>query len=159
MSKTNALAHMSNVARFLEGIEHEPLAEIVSETILNGGSTTDLSRLGQPGEAPSFGYMVGGIVKPTIIRRGTRPGTTAWDTLGALAVSDIATFIAQNAWKLSNPWGRATHLLGTWVDESTGDVHLDVAEHVIDRDRALALAAERSELAIFDLSEHESITV
>lgn len=157
--KTNALAHMSNVARFLEGFEHEPLAEIVAETIEQGGSTTDLSRLGQPGEAPSSGYMVGGIVPPMIIRRGTNPGTTAWDTAGALAVSDISTFIAMHAWKLSNPWGRATHLLGTWVDESTGDIHLDVAEHVIGRERALELAAARSELAIFDLSTHESITV
>lgn len=155
--KTNALAHMSNVAAFLEGIHHEPLAEIVAETIRNGGSSTDLARLGNMGEAPSTGYMVGGVVTPAIIRRGTRPGTTAWDTLGALAVSDLATFIAQNAWRLSNPWGRARHLLGTWVDESTGDVHIDVVEHVIDRDRALALAAERSELAIFDLSTQESI--
>lgn len=150
---TNAVAPLSNLAAFIgKLIDHEDdLRSIVKETIDNGGSSTDLSRLGDIGEAPSHGYMVGGVVKPRVL------SFEDFEKYPSMTVNSMSAFIAEHAARLSNPWGRAVHLFGTWVDESTMDVHLDVVEHVTCRARALALAEERGELAIWDIALQTSI--
>lgn len=47
--------------------------------------------------------------------------------------------------------------VGGWLDAETGKYYLDISENVQDKAQALWLAAERKQLAIFDLSTFESI--
>jgi hypothetical protein len=42
-------------------------------------------------------------------------------------------------------------LIGVWTDSETGRVYLDAVEHIESRSDALRIAAERGELAIWDL--------
>jgi hypothetical protein len=49
------------------------------------------------------------------------------------------------------------HLLGSWVDSTTGSVYLDVVEEFTDRDEAIAAGLERREIALWDAGRGEEI--
>lgn len=107
---------------------------LARETLAHGGGSAwpdgTLSR-------PADGYMVGGIV-PTL----TIPVVGA-DTL-AQCVFDFV--VSHHDTLHAGP--DAPRVVGTWKHE--GRIYVDVSEWVADRVRAVGLAHERGELAIWD---------
>lgn len=53
-------------------------------------------------------------------------------------------------------WNEQNYI-GGWLDGETGKYFLDISENIQDKAEALRIAAERKQLAIFDLSTFESI--
>ncbi len=114
----------------------DALRRIVDETAANGGSTTRL----YPAPAPATGYALS-------IRKDAERIVSAPLTLAELAAY-ATTFDADL---------QAGFCLGTW--EHSGNVYLDLATVEQDRSKALELAREHSQIAIFDLDRKEEIPV
>lgn len=66
----------------------------------------------------------------------------------SLTLGDILSAYGDNAEALSRP----EHYFGGWVDRQTGLVYLECSQVVATERRALTLAAERRELAVWDLA-------
>jgi hypothetical protein len=163
--RTLAMEPMTQTANFLSGIDNADLLAIVDATVANCGGTWNLGQLGTPAvEAPEVGYLVGGKVPSHITGSfGPMSGVEYWREYKALAVNFLAAFIAQHAYLLANgtavrEQGR-TYYLGTWVDEKTGDVHIDISEYHTTRREAYRIGLDRGELAIWDLAARDSVTI
>ena len=74
--------------------------------------------------------------------------------LGSVAPGDLIEYMVRHADALARP--RA--VFGGWRDPADGRIYLDVSTLVADRDRALALAREHDQLAVFDFAAGESVT-
>lgn len=88
------------------------------------------------------GYMVGGVV-PTHVE-------VLHD------VAQVADTLEWFAHKHADILESHVTFLGTWIDG--GRVYLDVSQHVVKREDALALGRARGELAIWDCAEGEEIS-
>jgi hypothetical protein len=109
---------------------------------LNLPSTATYGLRGTFGEGPRKGFAIG---NPKYTR------TFTWDY--PFGAGDVALFALDHLDTLALP-GR---YFGAWRDEETGTVHLDVISIVEDKTLALAMATERGELAVWDLSRGEEI--
>jgi hypothetical protein len=69
-------------------------------------------------------------------------------------ITDIVNYVEENSEYL---YALPDAYVGGWFDAESGKYFLDISENVQDKEQALWLAAERKQLAIFDLSTFESI--
>lgn len=114
-----------------------------ARTEANGGTTLHL--LSGEYDRYTDGYYVGGHVKGETF---PLEGSTAADyTIAAVAVVSRIPLDAGE-----------THI-GSWLDTETGTVWIDASEHYTDRAEALAVAADRGELAIWDIAANEEVRV
>jgi len=109
---------------------------VARRTLRDGGMTLP---------AVSDGYMVGGVVPELIVKE--------YDAKSL--AEHVGAFMTVHAEKLSQP---GMHM-GTWVNDETGNVHLDVSERFEKKWLALTVAAQRGELAIWDVKVSKSIAV
>lgn len=105
----------------------------------NGGGAS-VSLAGRP--APVTGYMVGGVVPEYRTRTCT--------------LQTLADFANQHADELTGP-NAGSYFLGVW--QGPEFVHLDVSEHIDDREIAICYARARGELAIWDCAAGREITL
>lgn len=98
------------------------------------GATVPLSRPNGHGTLPSTGYWVGGRSWTlTVSAHRIRPGMVR---------------------QFTEAHPRAPYI-GYWIDQST--VHLDATDHIPDLVTALALAEQRGETAIWDITHQMEI--
>ena len=117
---------------------YDMLYSVVEDTLKDGGLTIKPFT----GEKPSGGYMV------------ALQGYELKVPVSEFFTGIVADYIGEHAQKLmSNP----ALCLGTWVNE--GIVYLDLSENVPNREKALELGRERSQLAIFNLETFEEVVV
>lgn len=113
-----------------------------NETIRHDGATANIY-----GFSPADGYMVGGVAE-TVIH--------TWDEHAAL--DQIEHYILNNADQLVHP----EHYVGTWVAHECGNkqaLYIDISERYATEAEALEVAIERHELAVYNLTTHETIRV
>lgn len=117
------------------------MQEMKNRTEANGGATLHLPS----GEYDRYttGYYVGGYAKAVTF---PLEGSTVADYV--LAAIDVISSV---------PAGKRTGNLGSWIDTETGTVWIDASEHYTDRTEAMRVAAERGELAIWDIANAEEI--
>lgn len=115
------------------------------QTVRFGGGT--FARDAARNAALPYRYIVA-LGKPhTRIVHGTNA------SLIARALRELADTRA--AWAGSHD----NRALGTWLDTTDGRVYIDVVESIANRDKALQIAKERGELAIFDTVAGDEIRV
>lgn len=73
--------------------------------------------------------------------------------LGRVAPGDLIEYVTRHADALA----REGSVFGGWKDPADGRVYLDVSTLVSNRDRALALAREHDQLAVFDFAAGQSV--
>ena len=92
------------------------------------------------GEIPQTGYMVSFKGFEEIFENPT--------------ILDVVDYVRENA----NYLYLLPHaFVGGWMDAETGKYYLDISENVQDKEQALQLAAERKQLAIYDVANGVSI--
>ena len=89
------------------------------------------------GEKPVDGYMV------------------AIDTAAELSVKALKKFIAKRKRYIKSD----DDYFGTWADDRTGDIHLNVSHRFPNKDEALSFASGKNSLAIYDIKNRESIYI
>lgn len=116
--------------------------------MLNGFLVKNQFNFDVLGEHVAFkeGYMVGGIVKSTIVEMS--------DTIDTIvkAISDKIDdliIIKNNTEKPDNI------VIGFWNDEGT--IHIDISQNINNRETALAVGKKRNEKAIYDIINDTSI--
>lgn len=103
---------------------------------------------------PFSGYMVSIEAGPTYMtEKVEKDRKLRWDTyvdytyraidLNIQAIADWVRRVGSN-----------DHYFGSWRDENTGKVYIDISECIYDLDEALALARSRNELAIWDVKNN-----
>lgn len=109
-------------------------------TLENGGGTFTVA-----GEVVhhGLGYHVGGLVPTSIVP--VSGGT-------AFIAESIARFARQHYREI----GHHDAYIGAWVKD--GNVYIDASQWVATRDEALALGADRGELAIWDCRAGSEVT-
>lgn len=124
--------------------------EIIEATNEFGGATFSV-------EEGGFGRNLVG--EPLYsVARPTPDGRKDWMTLPPgeeLTREHLNEFRDRFADELADPEAS----IGTWKDESTGRIAIDVVETIGDREEALKRAAERGQDAIFDLETLEEVRV
>lgn len=108
--------------------------EIVKKTLVNGGSTTSLK-----GKQVNNGYMVSLEKKELKMKH--------FDS------KILRVFISKNIKLLLS----GVAFLGTWKDEQTNVIYLDCSVNIKSLDRAMKVARENKQLAIYDLNNNISI--
>jgi hypothetical protein len=101
----------------------------------NGGATISLE-----GSEPTSGYAV-----------AVAPHRCSITPLFCSDASTLVSWISNNLEFLS----RSDHYVGAWLD--SGELYLDITVVLDSLSAALALAAEKEQLAIFDLATLEEI--
>ena len=81
--------------------------------------------------------------------------TMPWDT--AEALRELANLT--EPWQTAAAFNPNPKALGTWVDPSTNNVHVDIVESLVHRGYALRTARERGQLSIFDQWTWKAIDV
>lgn len=113
-----------------------------SEWDLSGGS------IGLDGSEVSRGFVVGGVCDSLVLDAAECvAGIPAGVLAGWLAAADESGALADS------------DVLGWWLDEVTGLVHVDLSTVVHSRGGALALGASRGELAIWDCAAFDEVRV
>jgi hypothetical protein len=112
--------------------------DLITETLNSGGATLSLN--GQL--TPNTGYMVGGVQN-----RAFNRDMFTW--------ANVFDFVAGVMYLLD----KDRYFLGSWIDDETGLIWVDVAELSLERSTALELAAARDEIAIWDNRNQEEIRV
>ena len=107
---------------------------LLREAHANGGATLDPVGKG----TPATGYMVGGLVPSLVLYNGSD-----YDS------ERLAGWIADN-WTMGE-------YVGSWRDNDTGYIHIDIVTHVRDYDFAIRLGKSREEIAIWDVSNETEI--
>ena len=102
--------------------------QVFTETIDNGGSSTDLL-----GNHPTTGYMVS-----TYARHGLVVPVSQFSP------ELVSEYLANHVELL----GRDDHYLGTWID--SGRVYLDISLRVDSLEEALELGRRHRQLAVFE---------
>jgi len=113
------------------------LAEMAIEGV-DGTVDTFITHDDGKEEMPSTGYWVGGI-RPSLI----------FSDKSRVDRGDIAWFVG----------GTESRYFGSWVDVADGTIHIDASDHVDNREDALYLAAERGEIAVWDIANESEIRV
>lgn len=114
------------------------LNEIVYLTKEAGGVTVNLN----DGYKPAAGYAVAAYPSREVIT-------------ARLDIESLESYIVDNADVLRLP----AHYLGTWYNPDNGKVYLDISIVEFERAAALETARRFNQLAIFDLSSFETITL
>jgi len=96
------------------------------------------------GEEPKKGFVVSPYPEKSFAKGSSE-----------LTEEDVAEYVRDNNDLLS----LEDHFLGGWNDEDTARAFLDVSIIKQDQNEAIDLALERDQIAIFDLSSFEEITV
>lgn len=99
----------------------------------------------QTGETPTSGYMV------SLANRTAFP--SAADLAGSRGQAIISNFARTNADKLSAP---DMHI-GSWHDNDTGKVHLDVSQNIGDRTTAIHQGRAQNQKSIWDVARKKLI--
>ena len=89
-------------------------------------------------KVPLLGYYVGGV----------RPGLVVSD-VSELDRGDLAWFVGTTN----------ARFFGVWKDTETGDIYFDAVTWITGLGEALYVAAERGEIAIWDIQNGEEIRV
>lgn len=108
--------------------------QIMQQTLLNGGSSTSLKN-----KVANSGYMVALYGKEKVINK--------------LSSKEIRKYINNNLKELN----KDNIFIGTWVDTNTNKIYLDCSINVQSKEKALKLAKQNKQLAIFDLNSFDSI--
>ena len=111
------------------------IEEIIEHTANNGGASINMAT----GNVPDTGYMV------------SRAGSEIITELPMMR-DHLERFAQAYQEELDNP----DTYLGTWLDPETGLVYLDISDNL---DTAVALGAERDQLAIYAVEQEETIRV
>ncbi len=114
-------------------------SELLRATMTDNGGTFDRTT-GAPVRHRT-GYMVGGVFTRTV----TTNQAARHPSLVAREIASVA----------NRP--NAAAYVGTWIDGES--LYIDLSEHVADIDTALALGAERGELAVWDCGRAQSVAV
>ena len=110
--------------------------EIIEHTAMNGGASINMAT----GKVPDAGYMVSRVGSEVI-------------TEAPLTREVVEGFTQAYQDELDN----SDTYLGTWVDPDTGLVYLDISDNLDNLDTAVALGAEREQLAIYAVEQGETI--
>lgn len=117
---------------------NEIVARIINDLIDNGGATIS-PFVGEI--SPGEGYMIGGVASERVFTHG-------------FTTDEIKQWVGEIL-----PTLYVGHYLGAWIDHETDNVYLDVSQLEMSRDRAIWIARQRGELAIYDLAAGETIYV
>lgn len=102
--------------------------------IRNGEAGVTADSLGF--ELPHYGYYVGGQ-SPTLVM-----------PTGTVTPDDVAGFVSTHP---------ETRYFGMWEDD--GKIYVDAVDLIYSGQRAMELARERGELAVFDISDRKCLEV
>lgn len=107
-------------------------------------------------DAPSVGYMIGGVVEELVLTTHETLRRVGWGHVRhpVLTVPNLHTWLSDIVPNLT--FG---HYVGAWHDERTGNVHFDVSLLQVSRSHAIRIARHRGELAIYDLAAGETVYV
>ena len=94
------------------------------------------------GEKPVDGYMVA-------------IDTTYYIPAAELSIKALKKFIAKRKKYINSD----DDYFGTWADDRTGDIHLNVSHRFQNKDEALSFASAKNSLAIYDIKNRESIYI
>lgn len=94
--------------------------------------------------APTSGLIVGGVVRPLILPRSHRA------MAGEAAAREAIVEWLTEYWDGIAP-------VGSWLNESTGDIFIDICTVVEDAATAEVLAHERGEIAYYDIGTGETV--
>lgn len=126
---------------------------IARMTEVNFGSSTDLKN----GKSPQKGYML--VVKDDVARgreikisKDLSPDERRSQTKAA-----ISKFIDDNKDVLLDKNANPNKFLGTWVDENTGSLWLDVSTNFTNKRAATKAANEAGEIALWDVKRGDSV--
>ena len=111
------------------------IEEIIEHTANNGGASINMAT----GNVPDTGYMV------------SRAGSEIITELPMMR-DHLERFVQAYQDELDT-------YLGTWLDPETGLVYLDISDNLDNLDTAVALGAERAQLAIYAVEQEETIRV
>ena len=112
------------------------IEEIIEHTANNGGASINMAT----GNVPATGYMV------------SRAGSEIITELPMMR-DHLERFVQAYHEELDN----TDTYLGTWLDPETGLVYLDISDNLDNLDTAVALGAERAQLAIYAVEQEETI--
>lgn len=107
--------------------------ELMNKVVNGGGFSLNVA-----GESANSGYMVSKQNFETVI-----PMSVLSQNLLLVLVNEYRAKLGKN------------EFVGAWVDNDK--LYLDISENVQDKDEAVKLGKERSQLGIFDLSTFETI--
>lgn len=114
------------------------LTKVIDETINNGGCSYNVTT----GDSnPTYGYMV------------AIHGAEVSMPMQDLNDQTLANYINFNAVALADP----AAFLGTWHDQKTNSIYLDVSYLIEDKDEAIMMAKLNRQLAIYDNKNKVSI--
>ena len=111
--------------------------ELLEDTKKYGGTSRNVY-----GRYPMDGYMVAIDSTYTISPED-------------LSIRSLKKFIGRRKKLLTSE----NEYLGTWKDEKSGEVHLNVSRRFEDRGEAISLARSQNSIAIYDVKNHESIYI
>lgn len=119
------------------------VADLILEARNNGGATIGVQKDGTQ-VRPSSGYVVGGRGPSLVIHPGQ--------------ISPSVTIACDWVGRLRDRSAPVQHF-GSWKDER-GNIWLDAVDVIpVDEDAARAIGKRRGEIAIFDLTRMEEITL
>jgi hypothetical protein len=129
---------------------------LACETVLNGGATVDI----ESGTTVSReGYVVALGAEYTWKMHTTNQDVrTRFNSCGGL-LDWVTQYVEHAVTWISDFPVFAPVYVGSWIDENTDTLYLDLVEIVSDRDSAIKLARRRGELAIFDNTNGVDIPV
>jgi hypothetical protein len=110
--------------------------EIVENLAMEIGQGKEGGTFARNGLVPTSGYFVGGLVPELILGE---PGEATRDRLRAFVKSTDA------------------NLVGYWVNEETGRIHLDAVDWYQEESAAVAVGKVRGELAVWDVANAKEI--
>lgn len=126
---------------------------ITRMTEVNFGSSTDLKN----GKSPQKGYML--VIKDDVARgREIKiPKNLSAEERRAQTKTAISKFIDDNKDVLLDKKANPNKYLGTWLDENTGSLWLDVSTNFTNKRAATKAANEAGEIALWDVKRGESV--
>jgi len=123
-----------------DAMSHAQAASIIAQTRENGGATVNPLT----GASPTSGFMVserGG----TAVDADEFFGEHGADSVQSFADAHAEAFHDENTY------------LGTWHDQESGKVFMDVSHNVADRADAVAMAKANDQIAIWDVTNSQEI--
>jgi hypothetical protein len=119
---------------------------LISETMQDGGWTASLTGK----SVPASGYMVGGVTDSLIFGA---------DILNAEHEDVVHDMIIRWINQRFDIGTSENMFIGGWVDSEDGKVYIDLSEKFNVKEYALMIAADRGEIAIWDLANSQEIRV
>lgn len=112
----------------------EAATKLVNMALVQEDGTIDT--IGDP--LPLTGFYVGGV-RPSLV----------YSVFDQIDRGDVGWFVG----------GTDARYFGVWTDTETGNVYIDAVTHVKTRKEALALGAERGEIAVWDILNSEEVRI